>query len=168
MREYRIFKIMTLERVVSMKKYVVNFTRIAIIVVLTVAFNLFSDLKLTADGIIGTNSVIKILLSFLFIFVWLFYSFYSCLKNEGKMIGFLSMVYFMIFICSMIYNAIFLIFSFMIAPFLPFIELFMDVEEFENGNLFYIAFSLLIFFIINIGVALIGTSRSTRSQRWES
>jgi hypothetical protein len=148
-----------------MKNNIGNLFGIILIVVLTVVTNLFSDLKLTADGIIGSNSVIKSLASFLFIFIWFLASFYSSYKNEAKVIRFFSLIYFLVFICCLIYKGIFIVFSFILSPFLPVFELLKISSRFESGDIFFVILCLLVFFAINIAAGLIGNyaKRNIRS-----
>lgn len=141
-----------------MKKNMINLATIIILILFTVAVNVFSDFALTADGIKGLNSITKILISFIFVLIWIFGSFYQSFKKEQKIIMFLSLIYLLIFVGSFIYNGIFLIFSFIIAPLLPILELFNLIGMFESGKILYISFCLLAFFLINIGAAVIGAS----------
>ena len=141
-----------------MKKTINNLTIIIILILFTVAVNMFSDFTLTADGIKGSNSILKILISLMFVSIWILGSFYNSYIKGQKSIAFLSLAYFLIFAWSFIYNGIFLIFSIMIAPLLPVLDLFKIVAFLKNGNILAIVFSLLAFFLINLGVAFVGTS----------
>ncbi len=141
-----------------MKKTINNLT-IIILILFTVAVNMFS---LTADGIKGSNSIPKILISLIFVSTWIYGSFYRSYIKGQRMIALLSLVYLFIFLCSFIYNGIFLIFSFMIAPFLPILDLFKLIDFFKSGNILSIMLCLLAFFLINLGAAFVGTSINKR------
>ncbi|HOJ10652.1 MAG TPA: hypothetical protein PK733_08675 [Clostridiales bacterium] len=123
-----------------MKEYKILFgvgTFIAVNLIIAL-FHFLSDLKLTADGVIGTISLTKVIFSMLFIFglfVLAFIYGYQC--NISGLIG-LAMVFVLPFI-GLLGGVFYLLIFWSAAPYLPIFYLL----EISTGSDYYIGFSVL-------------------------
>lgn len=124
-----------------------------LLIVFIVLFNVFSQLKFTADGIIGSSSTILLINSIVYCIIFFSFSFMvGYRKNKIAFIN-LSILYSIVFVVSFMIKSLILVFFYMITPFIPLVEL-LNIDNLVG--IIYIIIALSILYLLEICSSLLG------------